>query len=167
MATPRKKPEDKVKTGRPTKYTEKLGDWICQIISTHSGGMPTLCKKFPELPEDTTIYQWRIKYPEFSRKYMLAKQEQADVLVEELQEISRNVYNYIFIDSEGNKKIDPGAVAASKLQTDTNKWLASKLIPKVYGDQKQIDELKGHNEIMLKELMELRAQLAEKNKKDY
>jgi len=170
------KPEKKLSTkvikpgrkdGRPTKYTEELAQYVCDIVSSHSGGIPTLCKQFPIFPDESTIYLWRMKHEGFSRKYTLAKQAQAEIFAEEIIELSDSAKHCTYADKEGNLKVDQGSVAAVKLQVDSRKWLASKLIPKIYGDQKQIDELKGQNDEMLKELLALRAELAEKNKREY
>lgn len=83
MATPRKKPEDKKKAGRPTEYDPKT--------------LPAI-KKMSELGATdfeiaevlsinvATLYRWRNKYPEFCESLVVGKQ-QADARVE------RSLYN--------------------------------------------------------------------------
>ena len=41
----------------------------------------------------------------------------------------------IYIDSEGNERVDSGFTQHQRLKIDTHKWLASKLLPKHYGDR--------------------------------
>jgi terminase small subunit-like protein len=43
--------------------------------------------------------------------------------------------DYTVTDESGRVRVDPGAVAQARLQVDTRKWLASKILPKIYGDR--------------------------------
>lgn len=151
--------------GRPTKYTEELAEYICNVVATNTGGIKSLCAKYDAMPDDTTISAWRWKYPEFSRCYALAKLKQAEIMVEELEDVASDVKRYH--DSEGNERIDSGSVAQQRLRCDNRKWMAAKLIPKLYGDQKQIDDLTKKTEEQQKELHELKAKLEAQAKKDY
>lgn len=170
---PKKKLAKKVlkpgsKDGRPTLYTEELADYICLKVATHTEGLDRLCAKFPEFPSDHTIYEWRIKHPDFCRKYIQAKQKQAEIFAEEIIAISDESGNVDhFVNADGKLVFNGEAVARARLRVDTRKWIASKLLPKAYGDRGLVEELKDQNETMLKELMELRAKLDKKNKKEY
>jgi hypothetical protein len=53
------------------------------------------------------------------------------------------------------------------LRIDTRKWLASKLLPKQYGDKVIIEQKTEENEKLMSEILELRKKLEAKNKKDY
>lgn len=151
--------------GRPSEYTVEKGDYICKMVASHPVGYKKLRQQYKDLPDDTTINCWREKYPEFSRRYRLAKLQQTEVMIHSLEDLADDVNMYI--DDKGNQRVDTGSVAQQKLRADNRKWLASKLIPKVYGDASHVEELKDENEELRKEALELRAKLAEKHKKDY
>jgi len=150
--------------GRPTKYTEELADKICDTIATSFDSIPDMCKKYDEFPDDTQIYKWLWKYDYFYRKYVQARIFQADLMAKEIQNMCKTE---TFIDEKGVERIDAGKVAMTRLKVDTLKWQASKLVPKVYGDQKLIEDLTKENIQYKQELETLRAQLATQYKKDY
>lgn len=113
-------------------YNPIIAKRICDLVSTHQCGLKQLCKRFPELPPETCINEWRFKYHDFGAQYARAKQAQLSLLAESLIEYSQVEHYY---DEKGAKRVDSGMVARQRLVTDNIKWLASKLIPKVYGDR--------------------------------
>ncbi len=119
--------------GRPTKYNQQMADLICERVSTHDCGLKKLCAMYDDMPEEPTIYLWRLKHEEFSRQYAQAKIKQAELLAESIDDIAAE--KYVYYDEDGNERQDPGGTAEKRLRIDTRKWLASKLIPKVYGDR--------------------------------
>jgi hypothetical protein len=141
MATPRKKPEDKLKTGRPTLYTRELAEFICDKVATHTEGLKTLCSMFEEFPDHTTINLWRFKYPEFSTLYMHAKRAQIDLTMEELDTIMNESLNY-YTDEKGNTRIDSPSATIAIAKANNRKWFASKLAPTLYGDRTQVETVK-------------------------
>ncbi len=72
------------------------------------------------------------KHTEFSQHYARAKEESADALYEETQDIADESLT-------GAKGADPKAagaiVQAYRLRVDTRKWMMSKMKPKKYGDK--------------------------------
>ena len=92
---------------------------------------------------------------------------QADLLAEECLDISDDVSQDYIEGEDGNTKCNTEFVNRSRLRIDTRKWLASKLLPKQYGDQKQVEELKSQNESIKRELDELRTKLAKQNEREY
>ena len=151
--------------GRHSEYTEAMGDKICEAVSSHTVGIKHLHKMYDWFPDDSAVYNWRNKYPDFDSKYKRAKCKQAELMVEELEDVAGSAGKYL--DSDGNERVDGGSVSQKRLICDNRKWMASKLAPKLYGDQKQIDDLKSQNDKMQAEVMVLRAQLDAQNKKDY
>ncbi len=124
------------KMGRPTLYDQDLADRICELVATSTSGTKKLCKLNDWMPQDTTIYKWRYRHEEFSRKYAEAKARQADLLAEEIIEIADDGLNDTYVDDNGNVKVDTDIVQRSRLRIDTRKWIACKLLPKVYGQTK-------------------------------
>lgn len=119
--------------GRPTLYSQELAQKICDKTSTCTMGLTELCKTMPGWPDKDSVNVWRLTYPEFSAKYAEAKRQQAELLVEEIVQLSDQSHTYC--DEAGNLRYDAAFTSAQRLKVDTRKWLASKLIPKVYGEK--------------------------------
>lgn len=138
----------------PIECTEELTLEICHAIATNSHSIKTLCKNNPHWPSHDTIWRWIGEDKKFSDHYAMAKRRQAELLVDDLLDTAK-------------ESTDKNAVARNRLIIDTSKWLACKLIPKVYGDRVTLEDAKTDNDEMRKELLKLREELAAKNKKDY
>lgn len=151
--------------GRPSIYTEELANKICEVVATHDIGLKKLCEMYDWMPDLKTILLWRRNKEQFFLLYSKAKQEQGELYAESTIEIANEKPTYR--DAEGNERVDAGHVAWQKLNVNTRQWHASKLAPKIYGDQKQIEELKNNADLLKAEVMTLRAQLDEKNKREY
>jgi hypothetical protein len=133
MATPKNKPEVKNKGGRPLEYTKEMGDHICELVSSTGYGLLKLTKLYPELPDKITINRWRHRVQEFRTQYALAKLEQADILAEECLEIADDDSFDVRTNEDGYDVCNTEFIARARLRVDTRKWLASKLLPKQYG----------------------------------
>ncbi len=131
--------KEKRPVGRPTDYTPELADRICELVATSTFGTKKLCKTHDWMPDDTCIYKWRYRHPEFASKYAEAKARQADLLAEEIIEIADDGLNDTYVDDQGNVKTDTDVIQRSRLRIDTRKWIACKLLPKVYGQTKPAD----------------------------
>lgn len=166
--TKRKNPEDFLKMGAPTKYNAEMASRICELIATHDLGYSKLKEKYPDLPDRTNVNLWRRRHPEFRIMYAQAKREQIEFLTEEIMEIADDGRND-WMQMEDKKsaclgwQINSEHVQRSRLRIDTRKWLAAKLVPRVYGDAKEADQI---NDIH-KEVMKRKHELDEKNKKDF
>ena len=66
--------------------------------------------------------------------------KQAEILAEEILQIADDASGDIKYDKDGNESLNGEFVARSRLRIDTRKWLAAKLLPKAYGDKKQVEE---------------------------
>lgn len=139
--------------GRPTKYNIEIANRICELISTSTVGLYTLCQYTKDLPAASTIRLWRVNHAEFSAQYARAKLAQADLLAEDCLDIS--------------DASTPENVGVDRLRVDSRKWLASKLLPKQYGDKLLLEQKTEENEQLKLELLALRAKLDEANKREY
>jgi hypothetical protein len=152
-------------------YSEELGKKICRAIATSTDSMTEICNRNPDFPVREVVWGWRIDFPDFANMYDNAKRTQADLLVEEIKEIADYTArdNLLKQNKDGSEYevANTEWIARSKLRVDTRKWIACKLIPKVYGDLAKLDLLQDKNEELSKELEELRAQLDSTNKKEY
>jgi len=151
--------------GRPTIYTPELGDKICDLLASDTACLDEICDRYPELPCQGTIYAWRHRHIDFSKKYLQAMHSRGNLYAEETLKIARE--KSTFIDAEGNQKIDPGYVAWQKMNVNLRQWHASKLAPKTYGDKQVIEQVTTENDALKSELAELRLKLDAEAKRDH
>lgn len=81
------------------------------------------------LPSETTLYKRLSGDPDFAERYARARERQADVIFDEVQEIADGA--------------TPESVAVDRLRIDVRKWRAGKLRPKVYGDKLDLNHSGG------------------------
>ena len=130
--------------GRPEIYTEELALKVCEEIASTSKSLRTICAQ-EGMPSVRTVLYWLRDKEEFLRQYTRAKEEQADLLVEEMIDISDDGSNDLMTITKGDESYEvenKEVVNRSKLRVETRKWIASKLKPKKYGDKVQ-NELTG------------------------
>ena len=132
--------------GRPTSYTEELGDKICEGVARKTP-LARLCDENEDLPAPRTVYKWLRIHKEFVQNYTRAKEDQADYLVEECLEIA---------DKDG---IEP---ADKRIRVDTRKWIASRFNAKKYGDKQFIETKDTTEEVSDDEINERIAKLMAK-----
>ncbi|HEV2917607.1 MAG TPA: hypothetical protein VGW78_07740 [Candidatus Babeliales bacterium] len=125
------------KMGRPTKYTPELAEEIADALACSSQGLRTLCSENPHWPDRRNIYRWLKRHDEFRKLYTQAKITQIDSLVDDILEIANNSENDTYYDEEGNAKCNVEWVNRCRLRIDVYKWLAAKLVPRIFGDAGQ------------------------------
>jgi hypothetical protein len=152
--------------GRPSKFTPELADKICRLVATTPVGLHKICAFNSDLPTPETIRVWRWEKVEFSANYAKAKQFQAEIMAESIEDITDDLKSAI-VDELGFKRIDSGIVSLARLTSDNRKWTAGKLAPKIYGDHKQLEELKYENDRVKEELAALKSRLDKENIKEY
>lgn len=119
MATPRKKPEERLKVGRPTLYRPEIADEICERM-IEGEDIVTICKD-DHMPSRVTVYRWMDGNPDFETRIARAREGLADYDASMIAEIARNTTKAT---AEGDR------VRLAALQ-----WLAGKRAPKRYGDK--------------------------------
>lgn len=127
--------KQKNKIGRPTNYTPELAKEICDTIASSNVGIKRLCQGNANWPSHNTIYRWLANFSEFSDQYAQAKRNQIELLVDEILEIADDSSQDQVINAQGNLICNTELIARSRLRIDTRKWLAAKLVPKIYGVQ--------------------------------
>ncbi len=116
-------------------FTQDLADEICQVVSTSPKMLEELCADRKHWPRAGTIYEWRLKIPSFAEAYARAKVCQIDALVNHIFVLLRDTSRDYYIDDEGKRKINHAHINKIKIEVDALKWLASKLVPRLYGDR--------------------------------
>lgn len=107
--------------GRPSEYTDTIFNDICDKLADGKS-LKSICKK-EDMPSKATFYNWINNDKDLLDKYARAKNDGADALADDIQDIADKVLN-------GAYEPNAGRVAG-----DLKKWVASKLKPKKYGDK--------------------------------
>lgn len=119
--------------GRPSLYSDDLASLICSRIA-EGESLRSICRD-TQMPCMTAVFTWLRDKPKFAEQYTRAREAQAEAMADELIEIADNSASDMVVDEEGNERINHEVVARAKLRIDTRKWIASKLLPKKYGDK--------------------------------
>ena len=119
------------------KYTQDKADEICElIVDGHT--IRDICA-FEHLPSVKTFFKWLRDHDEFGKQYAHAKEEQAEIMVQEMFSIAddgqNDWYDKQLKNGETVRALDHEHVQRSKLRIDTRKWAASKFKPKKYGER--------------------------------
>ena len=153
------------KRGRPTAYTAELAQEICNRIASTSKGTKKLCKENQHWPCQDTLFTWLKSNPEFSEQYARAKICQVEFLVDEMLDIADDASGDSFLNEEGQTIVNGTAINRARLKIDTRKWLACKLVPRLYGPKPPEESFVDPK---LKQDIWVRwAKLDEKNRKEY
>lgn len=104
--------------GRPTDFTEELAETICDRLAA-GASLFEVCAG-PDMPSERTVMRWLRDDADFRRAYAIAREVQAERLLCEATDVSRNA--------------DRETVAQARLLVSTLRWRAGKMAPRVYGD---------------------------------
>lgn len=119
--------------GRPSKFTPKLVAIICERLADGES-LRTICAD-EVMPSRQTVRCWLRDDPVFASQYARAREEQADVLLEEILDIADDGSRDYKQDGDGRLVPDQDHIQRSRLRVDARKWAASKMAPKKYGDR--------------------------------
>lgn len=112
--------------GRPSDYTPEWAEEFCEKVA---GGLSLhkICEA-DDQPAERTVYAWLNDKPEFSQNYARARERRAERDADKLVEIADD------LDIDHNHK---------RLMIETRKWIASKMLPKKYGDKVETEHTGG------------------------
>ena len=121
--------------GRPTTYNDKTANEILE--RRVKGESLRYIVKDDHMPVISTVFRWMSHNDEFSKQYTRAKEEQAEMLADEIIEIADEEHTVVKSQEGQDVEVtfDSTAVARNRLRIDARKWVASKLKPKKYGDK--------------------------------
>lgn len=153
-----------VRAGRPTTFTKELAHRVLHRISTSTEGLEKLCETHEDLPNKSTVYEWLLNNQEFSDAFKRARVIQTQLCIQELESVTDAEFYY---DEKGVKRYDAALVAQRRLKVETRKWLASKIIPSVYGDKMTVETDTKEKEELKKEIAALREKLDQRNHAEY
>jgi len=135
--------------GRPSTYSPELAAVICEKL-TSGESLNKICKS-PDMPALSTVYLWLQKHSEFSENYDKARDNQADTLADEILHISDSVPTIRTKEGQEQEADSLTAVKRAALKIDSRKWVASKLKPKKYGDNRQMQISHGFENMTLEQ----------------
>jgi hypothetical protein len=115
--------------GRPSRYSDEIADTIINGLASGLS-LRKICRA-DEMPDRETVFRWIETRPDFAAKYARAREFQAEANAEEIIDIA---------DDED----DP---AKARVRIDARKWVASKLLPKKYGDKATVQHEGGDKPI--------------------
>lgn len=135
-------------------YTEELADDICSKIAASQKGLRSLCRENKEAgwPRAESILRWVFQYPEFKKKYDEARRIQSQLRAEEIVEIADARDTDYTINFDGDAQLVKENIQRSRLRVDARKWESSKILPRIYGDSKPLDEREQEQSILEKVL---------------
>ena len=109
------------KKGRPSIYTIELAEAICERIA-HGKALTKICKD-KGMPAYQTVLRWRRDNEEFAKLYRAAKEDAADTIADQIQDVIARVES---------EELNPHQ---GRVMIDGLKWIAAKLKPGSYGDR--------------------------------
>jgi len=123
--------EKKPRTGG-SRYDPKLALLICERIATLPLSLFTICEA-PDMPGVATIFRWVREHPEFREMYVMAKETQAEILLEEAIDLVDDDSNDLIHTPDGKIVFNRLALQRCKMQVEHRRWIAAKLLPQKYG----------------------------------
>jgi len=125
------------KMGRPSSFTQHIGELICARIA-EGESLRKICED-EDMPDRVTIYRWLAADPEFCNHYTRAREDQADTLADEIIAIADEQPEVIAVLNKSGEliehKLDNAFLQWQKNRIDARKWTAMKLKPKKYGER--------------------------------
>ncbi len=112
--------------GRPPsfpKFDPAIGLNICWAIACGRSLREIVAEH--GLPDRAVVYGWVLDEPDFATAYARAREIAAQGIADELRELSRTA--------------NAENAQAVRLMVDTDKWVLSKMLPRLYGDKLQVD----------------------------
>ena len=115
-----------------TRYDPEFALLICERIATTALSLVQICQA-PDMPGIATIFRWLRAHPEFRDMYTIAKETQAEVLIEEALEIVDDDSHDILDIVDGKPVFNRIHLQRCKMQVEHRRWIAAKLLPRKYG----------------------------------
>lgn len=137
---------------RPSSYSKKIDDIICQRIADGESVLSIGSDK--SMPAKSTIIRWLLAnktikndngeeisvptHPEFQANYARARLISYQLMADELMDIAddgRNDYmDRLNKNGDEERVVDHEHIQRSRLRCDKRQWFLSKVLPKMYGD---------------------------------
>lgn len=130
--------------GVKSTYTDALARKICLRIM-EGESLTKICDN-PRMPNKATVIKWLAepKFDKFREMYYYARRVYAELLMDEIIDIADDATDDWIPtkDKKGNIngwRPDTECLQRSRLRIDTRKYLAAKLIPRIYGEKLEVE----------------------------
>lgn len=115
-----------------------IADAICDAIATQPKGLGAVLVDLGSPINPSTFYRWLAVDEELRKRYARARADQAQVMADEIAQIADETQVGEVITEKGDGTVEikrADMLEHRKLRIEARKWLAAKLLPKVYGDK--------------------------------
>lgn len=132
--------------GRPTDYTDEIGEKICQLIA-EGNSLVDICAK-EDMPSRSAVLRWVLRaetnddFKDFATSYARAMEIRTEVLMDETIPIADNATDDVELiqtKSGSREVINNSAIARARLQIETRMKMAAFMKPKKYGNKTSLD----------------------------
>ena len=130
-------PPDDSPPVRPTQYSFKLSEAICERMT--AGQTTAEVTRDPTMPTWGVLARWRREHEDFNRRYTIARQSCCELWADEIIEIADDASNDYVQRTDGRRVFDRESFERSRLRVDARKWTASKVLRHVYGDKSEVE----------------------------
>lgn len=117
--------------GRPTKYTKEIAEAIVKSIQ-NGDSVVKACEKVGVC--NGSFADWKHAHEWLAIAYSAACKERGHYYAEQIMDLADEPPQ-TFFDKNGSERIDPGHVQWMRNRVDARKWVACKMLPKIYGDK--------------------------------
>jgi hypothetical protein len=132
---------EKRPVGRPSSFSQKTADEICERMADGET-LREICRD-EEIPDRSTVMRWLAANEQFRDQYARARELLLEHWADETVEIADDGTNDWVLrqkkDGSTDYEFDGEHVQRSRLRVDTRKWMLSKLAPKKYGDNAKVE----------------------------
>ena len=104
---------------------------VIELVKTKGLSRNKACEKVG-IP--TSTFEDHLKAEGLGDQYARAREDRADLLFEEMEEIANEKAGE-YVDDNGNVRLDSGWQTRQKLRIDTRKFMLARMNPKKYGDR--------------------------------
>lgn len=125
----------------PIPFDQAIADEICDRLCKGES-LRAICgvERDDFMPGQTTVFRWLAENDIFAKQYAYAREAQAEAFVDEMVAIADSPNATVDPDTKEPVIRDP---ARDRLRVDTRKWVASKMLPKKYGDKIDVTHAGG------------------------
>lgn len=128
--------------GRPSKFTPAVIERICTELM-QGRSLRKICQA-DDIPDQVNVFRHLHRDEEFRKQYALAREVQAETLIDEITDIADDGSNdWVERELKDGSTIvvaDHEHINRSRLRVDTRKWVASKILAKKYGDRVVLED---------------------------
>jgi hypothetical protein len=118
----------------PIEERVRIANAVIEGVAARTDGLRLLCSE-----HGVTVGQflaWVDASPQLQEQYARAKRIQAESIAAEIVAISDEADVQVVHEGEATRlELSANAIQRNRLRIDARKWVAAKLLPKVYGDK--------------------------------